>query len=418
MRSKRACQPSRPWPQPDRWLPAPAGRAAAGRVLVAILAAVSSFATVARGQNVTVPGALAGVEGGGGSNVPFGSNQACRYQCIYDAEELPWVGPRVITGILLRADNSLPDTAIAAKGWLDVSVLVSTTDKTAATASAVFADNRGTDATWVMQHQLIQLPAQPALPAGPRPANVPFVFGVPWAYGLTPATATMPAPRHLLIEIHVHAQPAGSYRLDNLGNCTAPQSTFGTIGAACAVPGNAPVALTADASMLAGSSYSWHVANGPASMPFLVLVNATNVGGLFGNPAWPLPYPMFDPANPSLPSAALAVLQWPAPDCWLNVDPVAALGGITDAVGAGSASGVLPPGRDIVGETLYAQALVLAPTANPLRLVTSLGLAATVCGPLGVARVHAFYDNTPTPPPTPPASGTVQLGVGLVFDVM
>jgi hypothetical protein len=394
------------------------GAAHARGVSLAAVAALSWFATPTRAQNVTVPAALAGVEGTGGSNIPFGSNQACRFQCIYDAEELPWSGPRVITGILLRADNSLPNTASAAKGWLDVSVLMSTTDRTAATASAVFADNRGTDATWVLQNQLIQLPAQPALPPGPRPANVPFVFQVPWAYALTPATPSMPAPRNLLVEIWVHSQPSGTYRVDNLGTCTATQSTFGNLGPACAVPGNAPLALTGDASMLAGSSFAWHVANGAPTMPFLVVLAASNVGGLFGNPAWPLPYPMFDPTNPTLPSQALALLQWPAPDCWLNVDPLVALGGITDAAGAGSATGMLPPGRHLVGQTFHAQALAMAPTANPLRFVTSLGLASTVCGPLGVARVHAFYNNAATPPPAPPASGTVQFGAALVFDVM
>jgi hypothetical protein len=384
---------------------------------LAVPTVVSILATVAAAQNVTVPAALAGVEGGGGTNIPFGSSQACRYQCIYDAQELPWTGPRVITGLLLRADNNTPNTPMPAKGFLDVSVLMSTTDRTAATASATFADNRGSDATWVLQHQLLQLPAQPAWPAGPRPANVPLVFQVPWAYGLTPATPTLPAPRNLLVEIHIHAQPAGSYRVDNMGTCTAPQATFGTIGPSCAVPGNAPIALTADAAMLAGSSFAWHVANAPASMPFLVALAATNGGGLFGNPAWPLPYPMFDPANPALPSPALAGLLWPAPDCWLNVDPVAALGAVTDTAGLGTASGTLPAGRHLVGQTLYAQAIVLAPTANPLRIVTSLGLASTICGPLGVARVHAFYDGAATPPPTPPATGVVQVGVGLVFDV-
>jgi hypothetical protein len=382
------------------------------------LLVVWGFTTVCVAQGVTVPAALNGVEGGGGTNIPFGSNQACRFQCIYDAEELPWVGPRVITAILVRADNSVPNTAMPAKGWLDVSVLVSTTDRTAATASDTFADNRGTDATWVLQNQLMQLPAQPALPPGPRPANVPFVFQVPWAYGLTPATSTLPAPRNLLIEIHVHSQPAGAYRIDNMSSCTAPQSSFGAIGPACAVPGNAPIALTADASMLAGSSFSWHVANASPGMPFLVTLAASSTGALFGNPAWPLPYPMFDPTNPSLPAPALAALLWPAPDCWLNVDPVIALGGLTDTAGAGSASGVVPAGRQMVGQTFHAQAIVMAPTANPLRFVTSLGLSSTVCGPLGVARIHAFYNNAATPPPTPPATGTVQSGVGLVIDVM
>jgi hypothetical protein len=250
---------------------------------------LSMFATIAAAQNITVPASLAAIEGGGGTNVPFGSSQACRYQVIYDAEELPWTGPRVLTGFLVRADNNTPNTAVAAKGFLDISVLMSTTDKTAATASATFADNYGTDAVWVINHQPLQLPAQPAWPAGPRPANIPFVFQVPGAYGLTPATTGLPAPRNLLIEIHIHFQPNGLYRVDNLSGCLSPQSTFGQMGPVCAVPGQPGVALTADSSMLAGSNYGWHIANAPPSTPFMLALNTTNVGGLLGNPAWPLP---------------------------------------------------------------------------------------------------------------------------------
>lgn len=393
----------------------PMGSKVAGRV-----ARVSMFATALAAlpaQNVTVPAMLAGVEGGGGTSIPFGSNQACRYQCIYDAEELPWQGPRVLTAILLRADNNTPNTVIPAKGYLDISLLVSTTDKTAATASAVFDENRGLDATWVIQNQLVQLPMQPALPAGPRPANIAFVFQVPWAYGLTPATSTMPAPRNLLIEFHIHSQPSGAYRLDNLSGCTSPQATFGSIGPACAVPGSPAVTLQGDPSMLAGTSYAWNVANAAPSLPFLVTLDLTNQGGLFGNPAWPLPYPMFDPANPAQPSPALAALGWPAPDCWLNVSPVATLAGVADATGAGSAASIVPAGRQLVGQTFYAQALAFAPTANPLRFITSLGRSSTVCGPLGVARIYSFYNNLSTPPAPAPTSGVVQSGVGMIFDV-
>lgn len=372
------------------------------------------------GQNVTVPAVMDGVEGGGGTNIPFGSNLACRYQCIYDAAELPWVGPRVLTGIALRPDFN-GGNATPAKGYLDISVLMSTTSRNSATASAVFEDNRGSDATWVLQNQLIQLPAQPQLlpPAtGPRPANIAFAFQVPWAYGLTPVVTGQPAPENLLVEIWIHSQPSGAYRVDNLSSCTAPMTTFGLAGPACAHPGNAPVTLGGSTSLQAGSSYSWTVDDAPPSMPFLLALNLTNTGGLFGNPAWPLPYPMFDPANPSLPSPALAPLVWPAPDCWLNIDPAVALGGLCDAAGHGVATGVLPPGRQFVGQTLHAQAIVLAPTANPLRIITSLGLGTTVCGPLGVARVYAFYNAAAIPPAPAPTSGTLQYGVGLIFDVM
>lgn len=389
-----------------------------GSKVARALAALGTVA-IAVAQNVTVPAILDGVEGGGGTNIPFGSNQACRYQCIYDAEELPWTGPRVITGIRLRADNNQPLAAIAAKGWLDVSVLMSTTDKTAVTASPVFDENRGSDATWVILNQQVQLPAQPLMTqTGPRPANIVFTFTAPWAYGLTPAIGSLPAPRNLLVELHIHSQPSGSYRVDSMSNCVAPQNPFGLSGQACVVPGNAALALDGDVSMLAGATYTWRVQHASASLPFLVLVDITNNGGLFGNPAWALPYPMFDPANPALPSAALAALLWPAPDCYLNVNPVVALGGVADTLGVGYATGSIPAGRQLVGQTFYAQALVFAPTANPLHMVASRGLATTVCGPLGVARIHAFYNNAATPPPTPPTSGVVQVGIGLVLEVM
>jgi hypothetical protein len=382
---------------------------------VAVVASAAAGALAA--QNVTVPALLNGVEGAGGTNIPFGSSQACRIQCIYDAAELPWQGPRLLTAIKLRADNNTPNTAVAAKGWLQISLLVSTTHKTALTASSVFDENRGSDATWVIQNQLVQLPAQPALPAGPRPANIVFTFATPWMYGLTPATSSLPAPSNLLVEFHIHSQPSGAYRVDNLGGCSSAQASFGSLGPACVVPGQPGVTVAGDPSMLAGSSYTWSVANAAPNAPFFVALDVTNQGGLFGNPAWPLPYPMFDPANPTQPSPALAALGQPAPDCWLNITPVTLLGGVADAAGAGAALAAIPPGRQMLGQTYYAQAFSFAQSANPLRMVSSLGRSATVCGPLGVARVYSFYNNLATPPAPPPSAGLLQVGVGFVFDV-
>ena len=95
----------------------------------------------------------------------------------------------------------------------------------------------------------------------------------------------------------------------------------------------------------------------------------------------------------------------------------ASLGGTTDAVGEGDANMLLPAGRELVGLEVYSQALVLAPTANPLFLITSLGRSTTVCGPLGVARIYQFYNGSVTPTPPPPGSGSRSLGVGLVIEV-
>ena len=308
----------------------------------------------------------------------------------------------------------------SAQGFLDISVLVSTTDKDSATMSAEFDQNYGSDATWVIKNQLIQLPAQPTLvtgATGPRPANISFPFTVPWAYGLTPVTQGQPAPDNLLVEIHIHSQPGGSYRIDNLSSCTAPTSSFGMVGTACHAAGMAPVELESNTSMQAGNPYAWQLSNAEPGMPFMLAMNLTDQGGLLGNPAWPLPYPLFDPANPSQPSQALALAAFTgsAPDCYINVDLAATLGGVMDANGEGTVSVILPPGRQYVGLTLYTQAIVFSQTANPLLLISSAGHASTICGPLGVSRVYQFYNGGPTV--TPPTSGTLTFGLGPVIEV-
>lgn len=383
---------------------------------------VASLCLAALGaQNNTVPANMDGIEGGGGTGIPFGGSQACRYQCVYDGEELPWTGPRLINGIRIRPDfnNGNPTPA---KGFLEISVLMSTTSRTSATSSSVFEDNYGSDALWVINNQVIQLPAQPQLPSTPmvpRPANIDLVFDMPWVFGLTPTISGFPEPKNLLIEIWIHSQPSGSYRVDNMSSCVAPVTEFGNVGPQCALAGNSPVLLGSGQSMQAGSSYTWDISNAPASAPFALWLNLENTGGLLGNPAWPLPYPLFDPSNPSQPSAAMAVggLQYSAPDCWVNINSPASMSGVADASGTGQVSINLPAGREFVGTTIHAQALVLAPTVNPMFTITSKGRSATICGPLGVARIFKFYDGSGMPAPPPPASGTRSLGVGMVLEI-
>ncbi|MBL8751053.1 MAG: hypothetical protein JNK78_17980 [Planctomycetes bacterium] len=388
-----------------------------GSELSRIVVSTSLLAVCALAQNTTVPATMDGIEGGGGTSIPFGSNLACRYQALYDVEELPWTGPRVITGISLRADNTPAGLAMAGKQFLDISILMSTSPRRAADASSTFADNYGIDATWVVNHQITALPAQPIVASGPRAANIDFTFTVPWAYGLTPAIGTGPAPTSLLVEIWIHSQPSGVYRIDNLSSCTSPTATFGNQGPACAVPGKQPVALTTDTTMLAGSPFAWHIANADANAIFLVGLGTSGTGSFLGQAAWALPMPLFDPANPSVPWPTFPYLGYSAPDCWLNIDPVLWLGGVCDPAGVGYTSIDIPPGREMVGATYYGQALVVAPTANPLRLVTSDGRSATVCGPLGVARVFSFYNTTTVPPQPLPLTGSMQVGVGPIFDV-
>ncbi|MGK0206024.1 MAG: hypothetical protein ACI89X_004438 [Planctomycetota bacterium] len=372
-------------------------------------------------QNVTVPSNMNGLEGGGGTGIPFGGSQACRYQCVYDGEELPWTGAHVMTGIRIRPDFN-NGNAVPAKGFLEISVLVSTTPRTSATSSSIFHENYGSDADWVIENRVIQLPAQPQLPATPivpRAANIDLLFDAPWVFGLAPIIAGFPEPKNLLVEIWIHSQPSGSYRVDNMSSCTAPWVEFGNAGPACAIPGNSPVVLDSGQSMQAGSNYTWDIANAPATVPFSLRLSLSGGGSLLGNAAWPLPYPMFDPADPTMSSPAMMLigLDNPAPDCWININADVELSGVTDAAGIGHANLSLPAGREFVGVTIHSQAIVLAPTANPMFLITSKGRSSTICGPLGVTRIFQFYDGTATPPPPPPTSGTRSLGVGLVLEV-
>lgn len=377
-------------------------------------------------QNNTVPSNMDGIEGGGGTGIPFGGSQACRYQCVYDGEELPWTGARVLNGIRIRPDFN-NGNAVPAKGFLKISVLMSTTSRTSATASSIFDENYGSDALWVIEDRIIQLPAQPQMPSTPvvpRAANIDLMFGdlmfpVPWVFGLTPIIGGFPEPKNLLIEIWIKSQPSGSYRVDNMSSCTAPWVEFGNVGPACAVPGKSPIELNSSQSMLAGSNYSWDIANGPDTAPFFLWLSLNNGGDLAGNAAWPLPYPMFDPSNPSASSQPLSLLgfSYGAPDCWFNINSDLVLSGMTDALGTGQASLQLPAGREFVGLTIHSQALVLAPTANALFAITSKGRSSTICGPLGVTRIFQFYNGSGMPEPPPPASGSRSLGVGLVLEV-
>lgn len=379
-----------------------------------LMAALSPLAALLA-QNTTVPATLQGVEGGSGTNIPFGSSDACRYQVLYDGEELPWQGPRVINGISLRADNAVPGTTSSpAKGFVFVTVAMSTTEVKAENASSEFRANWGADRMNVLIGAAVMLPAQPPMP-GVRPANIDLMFTTPWVYGLTPARNNQnPPPSSLLVEILITSQPPGSYRIDNHGNCSSQVTPFGQVGPACAPMGGQNLVLTPDATMVAGASFTWTVTNAPANAPFWLFLHTTHQGGLFGQPTLPLPYPLFDPQNPSLPAPGIANLtRHSAPDCWLNLDLVASVMGLCDSNGRGAIVASLPAGRRFVGQSLHAQAIAYSQTANPLQLVTSLGQQTTVCGPLGVTRIYAFYQSGNAVP----ESGTRQLGQGMIFEV-
>ncbi len=363
-------------------------------------------------QNDTVPATLNGLEGGSATSIPFGTSQPVRVQYIYDREELPWTGPRVITRLSMRADNTDPGiTTFAQKGYIFLSLLLSTTYVGAGDSSADYLANYGTDAMVVLDNVPMMLPAQPAT-TGARVATIDFVLPQPWIFGMTPVRHNVPPPSNLLIELRIHSQPTGTYRIDNIGSCTSPPTQFGSLGPSCASNG-IQLDLQPGTSLLAGSTFTWTIRDVVPNGPTMLFLATQQPQFLFGATTLPMPVPLFDAVDPMLPNAALTQLapdlRYGAPDCWLNVQPDFSMFAIADATGVAALSVALPADRGLVGASVYAQAVGYSQTANPMQLVTSYGKQSTFCGPLGVARIYNFGSVTAT-------SGQRSLGQGAVFE--
>lgn len=385
-----------------------------------LVGALVALCAPAVAQSLTVPQSMNGVEGAGGSSIPFGTNTPGRLMCIYDPEELPWTGPRVITAIAFRADNPVPGTtSYAAIQYVTCSLIIGTTSRRAADASTTFDNNFdsiGSDATQVVTNLRLQLPAQPAT-NGVRAANIVIPFTLPFVYGSSPVHGQNPPSAGLIFDLLIVSQPGPAsgqqYRLDGIGSCSSSVQTFGQ-GLNCLANRNGGAAgnlldLEPGASMLAGAAYAYTLTGMPPNTPFLVNVSGRLQGTFFGQP---VPFALFDPNNPNLPPPNTPLL-YSAPDCWINLPLAVGLSGASDANGTGVVSINLPPGRNLLGQSLFAQAMVYDQTANPLQVVTSLGKSSTICGPLGVTRIYQSYPLNGTPPTV----GSVAVGACAIIEV-
>lgn len=340
-----------------------------------------------------VPRLMANQEGGGSTAIPFGLNQPMRVLSVYDAEELPWTGPTLVTALDLRADNSVPNvTTFAAKQFIDMWVVMSTAAVRSDAASATFDDNHGLDRAVVFSNRLA-LPAQPPSAQVPRPCNITIQWGQPFFFDLSPVRGPAPRRPGLAVEIVVNLQPAGDYRLDSPLECTSTITNFGSSGPACLTSRGSPLTISTNASIKAGERITYTVANMPAAAPFAVVIGAQPGIGYWGQ--LPLPYPL----------AGLG-----ATDCYINTDWLLATPALADQAGSGQVSHALPRGRNLVGRSIHAQALCRDLSANRFLYVTSLGVSASVCGPLGVARV-SFVGGAQV------RQGSVSYGSGFVMCV-
>lgn len=370
------------------------------RGVIALAGLVAGILSDLSAQYV-VPRTLTTTEGGSSTAIPFGTDQPGRIQCIYDAEELPWTGALMIQGIDLRVDNSVPGTTqFALKQFIAVDVWVSTAATTSETVSSTYAANHGLDVTRVLANGRLSLPAQPPSSVSPRPCNVPIPFSLaPFFYDLSPIRGPRPRRPGLCVEMAIQVQPAGDYRMDSNLVCTSPWASFGVVGPACLTSrrqtggGYAPLGIqpfgigqTAP-SISAGGRFTYAVTNMPDNAPFVLALGSLEATGTWLGQ--PLPAPLFS-------------------TCYANTDWLAMTPGLGDAAGVGQLSFSVPIGRQLVGRWILAQAICRDLSANPAFLVTSLGVKAQVCGPLGVARVSSLGDPQAT-------TGGISVGSALIF---
>lgn len=362
--------------------------------------ALALSATSVLGQAI-VPRSLANTEGGGSTAIPFGLDQPVRIQCIYDADELPWTGAQLISGVDLRADNSVPGTTqFAQKQFIALDVWVSTAARLSDSVSATYADNRGLDETRVLANGRVSLPAQPPSTVVPRPCNVPIPFAVaPFFYDLSPIRGARPRRPGLCIELAIQLQPVGDYRMDSNLVCTSAWNSFGVVGPTCltsrpqSTGPNLPLGLQpfpigqSQPSISAGGRITFAVTNMPNAAPFLIALGSLEATGSWGGQ--PLPTPLFH-------------------GCYINTDWLSMTPGLGDNNGVGQISFPIPTGRHLVGRWILAQAICRDLSANPAFMVTSLGAKAQICGPLGIARVSTLGDAQAT-------TGLVSVGSALIL---
>jgi len=361
-------------------------------------------------QPAVVPASLAGVEAPSSTSIPFAFNRSARWQNMYDAVELPWTGPRILNGMRIRPDNSVPGTTTQPlKQFLQVYLTVSTTTDTAFGASPTFEDNLGGDATQVIDNARLSLPAVGPVATGPMPFAIDLPFDRPWVFDTSPVRGSGSHSPGFMFDMRIEVQPSGSYILDSPGSCAIPAVPFGN-AAGCLTSAGAPMGFSASSAIQAGGSVTYTVSGMPAGFPFWVVTSAERP--MAGNP----PLTQFGRVLPfELTAANLAGLglAGSAPGCYFEIPFGGTLGGTIDTSGNGQVVLGVPSGRQFVGVPFYAQAAGFDPGANSLFFVTSNGLESRACGPLSIARVFTFATQPSLLGPT----GSVNVGNAAVIEL-
>lgn len=270
--------------------------------------------------------------------LPFSNGPTMRTQLIYEGIDLAIPSSSQITHLGFRQDANVPSLGTT----LDLQIFMGTTTMTAATATSNFANNYAATPTEVFIRKIYTMPDL-GNPLNPNPnGNLMLIpLDVPFPYT---------AGQNIAVEYRVYSNGLGgvfNYQIDK-GTYLATNAQYGQ---GCL-----------------GSNSQLPLLNGPTtngSLPGNWTLNFTN--GL-GNGIAVLAV-SFAQMNP--PSPLLHFLGAPGCDILIDLTGLLTFTHVTSASGSFTRTFVMPDMPASNDATLYAQVLVLDPTANAAGLVVS-----------------------------------------------
>jgi len=200
-----------------------------GFTFILVVALGSCVITELRAQVLVVPNMLATNDGNTFLTTPTGGPTSVRETTIYDASQFAHLsGPSFLTQFAYR-----PDTTPGPSGprSFTLRIYASTTTRSVAGLSSIFAENIGTNNTLVFDGTVNVMTGNLAGPGNTRQFDVLFPFTTPFPYD--------PATGNLVLDIHFSAND-GAIRFDavsgnplvnkivNTGSSTAATGAFGS----------------------------------------------------------------------------------------------------------------------------------------------------------------------------------------------
>lgn len=350
---------------------------------------VSLLAPAIAAQNLVTPSHFTKAEGNTYAYGGIGTTQSpSTLLQIYD--ELQGT-PRTIRAVSFRRDGEVDPSAWTQGAWL-VNVFCSTSKKTAATPSSVFAENHGTDKTKVSSFSFIQLPASTFVGSvAPFEFRVPFTQ--PFAFG---------GNGPLCVEIQVVSRTQNNtyyfdYAYGQSANPYPPMRSFGT---GCKVTGQ-----TSPMTLQASASPNWPAGTMTLGYTGYYLPNSALVTiglGLDDQSIQGLPLPLTLPGTGSAPSGP----------CIIYHDFVVTFPALSSATGTMSTNFGFPVNPFYNGVDLYAQVVALDIAANPFGVTLSNATQHHLVSPFGVIPVGTVYSDTTLGP-----TGTVLANQGYVAKI-